>query len=162
MHELEVPLALAGFQIDAHQAFRKQVVARTMAAIEIRGRRFDRQVDEPEVFVHADLAPDAGVAVLRPRSVLPRLAPELSGTRNGVELPELFAAAHVEGAHEPLGVVVRLDCAAFPERGADNRDIAGDRGRRVDADLPGLEIDLLLVAVNGADLQIDEAILGAR
>jgi len=30
------------------------------------------------------------------------------------------------------------------------------------ADLPGLEIDLLLVAVNGADLQIDEAILAER
>src|SRR5207237_10456415 len=108
MHELEVPLALAGFQIDAHQAFRKQVVARTMAAIEIRGRRFDRQVDEPEVFVHADLAPDAGVAVLRPRSVLPRLAPELSGTRNGVELTDLLSAAPLAGPQEPVGVVGRL------------------------------------------------------
>jgi hypothetical protein len=44
--ELEVPLALAGLQVDAHQALAEQVVAGAMAAVEVRGRCLDRQVHE--------------------------------------------------------------------------------------------------------------------
>ena len=52
--------------------------------------------------------------------------------------------------------------ASLPERGADDHDVAGDRRRRVQADLAGLEIDLLLVAVHDADLQIDDAVFAER
>ena len=78
-----------------------------MAAVEVRRRRFHRQVDEAELFVDADLRPDAGVAVDRPRVVLPGVVAELAGTRNRVERPEQLAGAHVERAHQALGVVVR-------------------------------------------------------
>ena len=40
VHDLEVPLALAGLQIDADEALGEQVVAGPMAAVEIGGRRF--------------------------------------------------------------------------------------------------------------------------
>ena len=78
MDELEMPLALAGLQIDADEALGEQVVAGTMAAVVIGRRRFDRQVDQAEIFVDGDLRPDAGVAVGRPRLVLPRVVAELA------------------------------------------------------------------------------------
>ena len=44
MNELLVPHSLAGLRIETHQAAGEQIVARTMAAVEISGRRFDRQI----------------------------------------------------------------------------------------------------------------------
>ena len=88
MHELKMPFALAGFQIDAHEALGKQVVAGPMAAVVIRCRRLDRQIDEAELFVHADLRPHAHVAVECPRIVLPGLVAVLAGIRNRVEAPQ--------------------------------------------------------------------------
>ena len=38
MHELEMPLPLAGLQVDAHEAFGKQVVPRPVTAVVIGGR----------------------------------------------------------------------------------------------------------------------------
>ena len=71
MHDLEVPLALAGLQIDADDAVAEQVVAGTMAAVVVRRRILDRQIDQAGFLVDRDLRPDAGVAVDRPRLVLP-------------------------------------------------------------------------------------------
>src|SRR4030095_8294108 len=83
-------------------------------------------------------------------------------SRNGVELPELLPRTHVEGANKPFRVVVRLDRSPFSEGGADNRDVAGNRRRRVHANFTGLEIDLLLVAVDDTNLQIDEPVFAER
>src|SRR6185295_11388612 len=91
MHDLEVPFSLAGFQIDAHETLAEQVVAGTMAAVEIGGRRLDRQVDETGFLVHGDARPDAGVAVGRPRLVLPGVVAELAGAWNRVERPQHLA-----------------------------------------------------------------------
>ena len=91
MHDLEVPLALAGLQIDADEAVAEQVVAGTMAAVEIRCRILDRQIHEAELFVDRDLRPDAGVAVDRPRFLFPRVVAELAGPRNRVERPQQLA-----------------------------------------------------------------------
>ena len=115
VHELEVPLALAGLQVDGDDAFGEEVVAGTMAAVEIGGGRLDRQVRETELFVDRNLIPDADVAVDRPRIVQPRVVAEFAGPRNRVERPQPLAGAHVEGLDEPLGVVVRLRRAAFAE-----------------------------------------------
>ena len=38
VHQLEVPLAFAGFQIDADEAFTKEIVSRPVSAVEIAGR----------------------------------------------------------------------------------------------------------------------------
>ena len=73
----------------------------------------------------------------------------------------LLAGADVEGAHQTLGVVVRLDRRALAHRRADDDDVAGDDRRRVDADLAGFEIDLRAAALHDARLQIDDA-LGRR
>src|SRR5262245_54444133 len=98
MHELEVPLALTRFQIDADEALTEQVVARAVAAIEVRRRRLDRQVHEARLLIDGNLRPHPGVPVDRPRLVLPRVVAELAGSWNGVELPQLFAGSVVVGA----------------------------------------------------------------
>ena len=162
VRDLEVPFALAGLEIHAHQRVAEQVVARTVAAVEVRRRILDGQVREAGLFVHRDLRPDAGVAVDRPRLVLPRIVAELPRTRNRVERPQQLAALHVERAHEAFRVVVRLDRHPLFERGADDDDVLDDGGRRVEADLAGLQIDLLSLAEHGALLQIDDAAFAER
>src|SRR5438094_4683877 len=98
--ELEIPFPLSGFQIDADEALRKEIVARPMSAVVIRRGSFDRQVHQPEIFVDRDLGPDARVAVDRPRFVLPRLATRLAWFGNRVELPNLPAGPHVERTNQ--------------------------------------------------------------
>ena len=120
MDELEVPLPLAGPQIDGNEAFGKQVVAGTVAAVEVGRRRLNRQIHEAEFLVGGDLGPHARVAVHGPRVVFPRVVAEFTGPRNRVERPEQLAGARVEGADQPLGVVVRADGRAFAERRADD------------------------------------------
>src|SRR4030095_12394151 len=103
MHELEVPLALAGLQVDADEAFGEEVVAGAMAAVVIGGRRFDRKITETELFIDRDLRPHADVAVARPRFLEPRVVAEITRARNRVELPDHLAGADVERADDALG-----------------------------------------------------------
>ena len=158
MDDLVVPLALAGLQVDADEAVAEQVVAGTMAAVEVRRRILDRQVDQAELLVDGDLRPHAGVAVLRPRLLLPGVVAEFTRLRDRVERPEQLAGADVPRAHQALGVVVRLHRQAFAERRADDDHVLGDGRRRVEADLAGLQIDLLALADDGADLHVDDAV----
>ena len=132
------------FRSTRDQASAEQVVARTMAAIEIRRGRLDRQVDEAELFIDARSAVQTPVLPLIDHESFSHVSlPNSPGPRNGVERPEQLAGPHVEGANEPLGVVVRRDRLALAERRADDHDVLGDGRRRVDADFAGLEIDRL-------------------
>src|SRR5262249_43269955 len=155
--ELVVPLALAGLQVYADQALGEEVVAGTMAAVEIGRRRFDRQIHQAEIFIDGDLRPHAGVPVYRPRLVLPRVVPEFAGARDRVERAHLLAGLHVERAHEPFAVVVRRDRRALAHRRADNDDVLDHGGGGVDTDLAGLEIDRLALALHDTELQIEDA-----
>ncbi len=153
--ELEVPLPLAGTQIDADQRFAEEVVAGAVAAIEVVGRGLHRQVGQAEVLVDGDLRPDAGVAVLLGRAAQPRVVPELARFRDRVEDPQALAGADVERADVALVVPVRLGREPLAERGADEHDVLGhDRGR-LQADLAREEIDVLIVVA----LEVDGAAL---
>src|SRR5436309_10382229 len=103
MHDLVVPLALASFHVDAYQTVAVQIVAGAMAAVEIGRRIFHWQVREARFFVSRDLRPDTGIAVDRPRFVLPGVVAELARTRNRVEGPQDLARLHIEAAHQPFG-----------------------------------------------------------
>src|SRR5207302_5179314 len=158
MHDLEVPLALAGFQIDAHEAVAEQIVAGPVAAVLIGSRILNREVDEAEIFIDRDPSPDACVAIDGVGVVLPRLCTELAGSGNGVESPQRLAGLHIKRAHEALRVVVRDDLRAFLERGADDHHIFYDGRRRVEADLAFDEADLLAEPRVGAYFEIDNAV----
>ena len=158
-----MPFAPPRLVVDRDKALGKQVVARAQAAVEIRARRLDRQIGEPELLVGGHLVPDADVAVDRPRFIQPRVVAEFAGTRDGVEGPQAFPGPHVEPADEPLGVVVSPRSAALEERRADQHDaVARDRRRGMQSDLAFREIDLHAFADHHAFLQIDDAVLAER
>src|SRR6185436_17888241 len=114
------------------------------------------------LLVDRDLRPDAGVAIHRPRIPFPGVVAEVVGPWNRVERPEQLAGADVEGANEPLGVVVGADGGAFAERRSDDDHILRDRRRRVPTDFAGFEIDLLAGAEYGALLQVHNPIRAER
>src|SRR5215469_18948291 len=115
MHDLEIPFALARFQIDTDQALAEQIIPGTFAAIIIRGWRFDRHINVPKLRIDGDLRPDAGVAIYVGRSVFPGVVTELAFFRDRMKSPKKFAGLDVEGTHQPLGIVVRLYGHAFFE-----------------------------------------------
>src|SRR5262245_42733371 len=162
MHQLEMPLSLPGPQIDADDAFREQMVSGTMTAVVIRRRRFNGQVDEAELFIDGDLRPHTGIAVHRPRIVLPRFVAKFAGTGDRVERPQQFAGAYVERAHDAFGVVVRADGRPFTERRSDDRHVIPNRRRGMPPNLSFLEIDRLAVAVHSANFQINDAVVTKR
>src|SRR5207249_6824660 len=96
MDQLEMPFALAGFQIDADQRFAEKIVAGTMATVKIAGGRFDGQIDEAELFVDGNLRPYASVAGVFGGALFPCVVAELAFFRDGVKNPETLAGTDVE------------------------------------------------------------------
>src|SRR6185312_16127968 len=72
VHELVVPLLLAGVEIDGDDALAVESGAGTMAAVVVAGRQFDGQIDRVQLFVDGNLSPHAGVARVHPRFFFPR------------------------------------------------------------------------------------------
>ena len=134
MHELVVPHAFTGSRIDTHEAACEEVVAGTMAAVVIAGRRFDGQIHVAELFVGRERRPDGRVAGVRPRVVQPGVVAELAGLRNRVEGPQPFSGSHVEAANVALGVFLRSRRRAADHRRADHDDISHDHCGRCGAD----------------------------
>ena len=159
MDRLEVPVALAGIEIEADDGARKEIGAGTMAAEVVAGGVFGREIHAVQLFVDRDRRPVAGVARVRPRIVLPRVVAELAGLRNRVEDPQTLAGAHVVAADVALDVLLRARRAAGQVSGADDDDVVAERGRRVEADVGGLEIDAGLIDLG---LQIDDAVPAER
>jgi hypothetical protein len=52
VHELIVPPARAGLQVDRDEALAEQVVARTRTAVVVVRRQLDGQVGESQLLVH--------------------------------------------------------------------------------------------------------------
>ena len=128
MHALEVPHALAGLRVERHQRLGEQVGAGPMAAVEVVGRRAERQVDVAELFVGRHVRPHVGAAGVGPRIVAPRLVAELALLRNRMNRPQPLAGAHVEAAD----VAARpfLVRRAVVNAGADDDHVAADDRRR--------------------------------
>ena len=66
VHELIVPFAPAGIDVDGDQRFAEQAVSRAMPAVVVPSRQLDGQVHEAQLFVGAHLRPDTGIAGVRP------------------------------------------------------------------------------------------------
>ena len=78
MDDLEVPDALAGARVEAHERRREQVVTEAMAAVVVAGGGFDRQIQVAALRVERQRRPRAGVARVLRRSVLPGVVAELA------------------------------------------------------------------------------------
>src|SRR5260221_3871361 len=158
VHELEVPLAHAGLQIDGDERLGEQVVARPVAAVGVDRRRFHREVDEAQLRIDGDLRPDAVVAGPRPRFLFPRAVAEFAGRWNRIEAPDLFTGARVERADQTLGVRAVAVPEALGHRRPDDDHVADDGRRGVQADLAAIEIDLLALADDDALLEVQDAV----
>src|SRR5947207_15931155 len=93
-----MPAALAGSRIERHDRRAIQAGARAIDAVEVIGRRTERNVHDAEPRVDRHLtpvvnAPDVLVGLLRPAIVA-----EFAGTRDGVERPYGLAGEHVVSA----------------------------------------------------------------
>ena len=87
MHQLVMPLALAGLQIHRQDRFAEQFVARPMAAVKIAGGQFHGNVSHSQLLIHADLAPDAGISGIGRGIFFPGVVAEFVRPRNGVKYP---------------------------------------------------------------------------
>src|SRR6478735_12539955 len=134
MDLLEVPLADPRLEVHGHDALGEQVVAGTIAAVFIDGRRFHRQIREAGDRVDRDLGPHTDVAGPFPRAVLPGIVTELAGARNRVKAPDLLAGLHVEGADQTLGVGAVAIAQPLEHRRPDDDRVVDDGWRRVQAD----------------------------
>src|SRR5262249_5662701 len=95
MHELEVPEALAGAQVEREQRIAEESLAFAIGAVEIIGRRAEREVADAALFVDRDFTPRVHAADVRPRIPGPSVVAELPGMRDGVKLPYQFACDDV-------------------------------------------------------------------
>src|SRR5438045_1648419 len=103
-----MPLPLAGFDIDSHEAFTEQAGPGPIAAVIISSGQFDGKVHEAEIRIDRNLRPDAGVACIFGGSVEPGIITELALFRNGVKDPEALAGANVERADVAFVVCLAL------------------------------------------------------
>src|SRR5262249_31403244 len=110
-HELEVPQALAGAQVEREQRIAEESLAFAIGAVEIVGRRAEREVADAALFVDRDFAPRVHAADVRPRILGPSVVAELAGVRDGVELPYQFAGETVVRAQ-----IARSGAVAFAGR----------------------------------------------
>ena len=155
VHQLEMPLALPGFQIQRDDGLAEQTVARPMPSIVVACGQLYRQVHHSQFFVHADLAPHTGIAGILGGAVLPRLISILARQRNSVKDPEALARPDVEPADVTLHVLFALRNSARPVRGADHDGIASHDRRCMQSDFAGDRVDFLIVI----ELQVDGSVL---
>src|SRR5260370_4020769 len=124
-----MPLALAGFEINANQTLAKQVVSRAVPAVKIASGRLHGQIHQSELLIHSDLRPHAGVARVFRGAFLPSVVAKLTFLRDGMENPEALAGSHVETAHVTFVVAHALRSHAFAESRADDDGLSCHDGR---------------------------------
>ena len=99
MHQLEVPRSTAAARLDRHQALGEQAMTGSMPAVEVVGRRAERQVDEAQLLVRGHVRPDVGAARVGRRVARPRVGAELALLRDGPEGPQSAPRPDVEAHH---------------------------------------------------------------
>ena len=132
MNHLEMPSAFTGLCIDGDQALTKQVIPGPVAAPEIVGGCFHRQVHQSQLRIGAHHRPDTGITGAAPGFFSPALDAKLSGLGYGMESPHGLARADVETPHPHggplshqrtcLGDLGRHQNIADDDRGGDHGD----------------------------------------
>src|SRR5439155_23786987 len=130
MDRLEMPHALAGLRVQAHQALGEEIVSGSRRPVVVVVRRLDGRIDIAELLVRAHLPPDARVPRVGPRVVQPGVAAVLARAGDGMECPELLAGTDVVTPYVPLiAVLLPGVLAGRPAQPADDDDVAHDKRR---------------------------------
>ena len=95
MDRLEVPAAAARAAVQREQAVAEQVFAGAVSAVIVVSGRGQRNVGQPQVFVHAGHRPHIRAAAVFPGIAPPGIVAELAGARHGMEAPAQLARARV-------------------------------------------------------------------
>src|SRR5207302_9120126 len=141
VHQLVMPFAGPGLEIDSNNTFSEQSVAGTMAAVVIAGGQLDGKVGHSKFFVDADLAPDAGIACVSSRVVFPRFGPVFVGQRDGMENPEALSGPDIESPDVPLHILLAHRNAAGLMRRADDDGVARDDRSGVESDVGARQLN---------------------
>ena len=123
-----MPDAFAGGRIEAHEAFGEQIVAESIAAVVVVGRRAERQVHVAERLVDAHQRPDVRIARVFRRVALPAVVSVLTRLGHRSECPQPLARAHVEAADVAAHHLLLLRSVGDPGAG-DHHVAHDDRGR---------------------------------
>src|SRR5580698_10125431 len=91
-----MPDALAGVGVESQQSICKEIIANTIAPIEIKGSRTCRHINDPSLGIQRHAAPVIGRAGGLPRRGWPCFIPELTWMRDGMEAPAKFSRANIE------------------------------------------------------------------
>src|SRR5678816_1816703 len=103
-----------------------------MPSVEVVRGVLDVEINVAEFLVGREGPPDSGIAGVVCRSVQPRFISCFAFTRDGVEDPQSFASANIEGRYVTLDVVIRG--SVWRERRPHDDDIVGNHGRRAVTD----------------------------
>ncbi|GIS02571.1 MAG: hypothetical protein CM15mP103_11220 [Gammaproteobacteria bacterium] len=87
MHGLKMPDPLTSRGIKTYQALSVEVVAGSVAAVIVAGRRFDRKVNIAERWIRPSRPPISGVSRVIGRIVGPTLKNHSFGSGNGIKTP---------------------------------------------------------------------------
>ena len=160
--DLEVPAPLSRPDVEREDAAAEEIVARPVARVALDGRRVRDEVDQTQLRVRGGRRPRRHVARPLPGVVVPRLVPELAGTRDHVELPEELAGGGVE-AHDVAGDVLDAGLSVarlVPDEHDDHAVDHDGRGRAGDhAQLAG---DAVARVVAGGAIQPASPVLDER
>src|SRR5262245_48420834 len=99
MHQLVMPDAFAGARVERHDRVAEEIVARTIAAVEIEARAAEADERDAALLVDRELAPVVNAAGIPVRVGWPGVVAELAGMRDAVEDPLKFAGADVVRLH---------------------------------------------------------------
>ena len=98
-HDLKVPDTLAGLRVERDEAVGVEVVAKPVAAVEIRRCRTGRDVHDSARRIERHARPVVCPAVYLPGILRPRLVPGFTRMRDRVKNPAQFARAGAVRAH---------------------------------------------------------------
>ncbi|CUS46044.1 hypothetical protein MGWOODY_Smn2499 [hydrothermal vent metagenome] len=158
MDELVMPAPLPGVHIDRDERFAEQRIAAAIHAHLVARGQLDRQIDQAKLLIGRHLRPDAGIAGLVGIAVQPAVVTILTLFRDRVENPFALAGAHIERADIAFHVEAGRRHVARGVGRADHDHVLHHQGRRVQADISGDRVDLLVEIL----LQVDDAVHAER
>src|SRR3954453_23005977 len=107
MHELAVPLLLTCARIERHQRVPVQIIPNAIRAVEIRGRRTQRRVDNSAFHIDGEETPDIGSRSILPTTGRPSLRSSFSWPRHGVKSPQQLSCFFIPATDVAVGACSR-------------------------------------------------------
>ena len=148
---------MSGLDVERDHAFGEQVVAEAMRAVEIRGGRVGRQIQQAELFVGAHDRPHGDLARVSFEPSCQRVAAELALLRNGVKGPAQLAGAGIEARESTRESAPCLDQRR--DRRRRDHEIAHDDRRRLHGVRQRVEVvALAALGARQAVHQVDPAV----